>query len=132
MKEERSAVLAELVYHNEDNFYTVAVFEMEEEQFFAVGSLLHPKEGRNYRLTGEWKTHPKYGRQFAFSSFEELQPGTAEGILAFLSSGVIKGIGPAAASKIVRAFGTKTLEIIEKQPDRLTEVPGIGKAKAAD
>lgn len=130
MKEEKTGTLAELIFHNEENFYTILLFETEEEQFFAVENMPSPKTGRGYRLTGEWKNHPKYGEQFAFSSFEELKPTTAEGIVSFLSSGVIGGIGPKMAAAIVRCFGSETLDIIENQPERLTNVPGIGKAKA--
>lgn len=92
--------------------------------------MAHPRAGRSYRLLGEWKTHPKYGEQFAFSSAEELEPATREGIAAFLCSGIIKGIGPKMAAAITGRFGDDTLRIIAEEPERLTEVPGVGKAKA--
>ena len=130
MKEDRLGRLAETIFHNEQNFYTVAVFESADEQFYAVGTLPYPKTGRDYRLTGEWKTHPKYGEQFSFTSFEEMEPRGEEGILAFLASGSIKGIGPSAAEKIVKRFGEHALEVIQNEPDRLTEISGIGKVKA--
>ena len=130
MKEEKTGTAAELIFHNESNYYTILLFETEEEQFFAVGNMAYPKTGRSYRLTGEWKKHPKYGEQFVFSSAEELEPTTAEGIAAFLCSGIIKGIGPKMAAAIVKKFGDETLNIILEKPERLTEVPGIGTAKA--
>ena len=131
MKEEKTGTAAELIFHNETNYYTILLFETDEEQFFAVGHMPYPKEGRSYRLTGEWKTHPKYGEQFSFSSAEELAPTTKDGIASFLASGIIKGVGPKMASAIVNRFGEETLEIIANDPDRLTEVSGIGKTKAA-
>jgi len=130
MKEEKTGTAAEIIFHNETNYYTILLFETEEEQFFAVGNIAYPKAGRSYRLTGEWKNHPKYGEQFSFSSAEELEPTTAEGIKAFLCSGVIKGIGPKMAAAIVKKFGDDTLKVIAEEPERLTEVSGIGKAKA--
>ncbi|MBQ9912167.1 MAG: ATP-dependent RecD-like DNA helicase [Firmicutes bacterium] len=130
MKEEKTGKAAELIFHNETNYYTILLFETDEEQFFAVGNMLYPRAGKNYRLIGEWKTHPKYGEQFAFSSAEELEPTTAEGIAAFLSSGLIKGVGQKTAAAIVARFGDDTLKVIAEEPERLTEVPGIGRAKA--
>ncbi len=131
MKEEKLGTAAEVIFHNEANFYTILLFETKEEQFFAVGNIPNPAKGRRYKLIGEWKQHPKYGEQFAFSSFEEPEPTTEDGILSFLSSGVIKGVGPSTALAIVRHFGEDTLRIIGEEPDRLTDITGIGKKRAA-
>lgn len=131
MKEEKSVKLSEIIFYNDENFYTIAVFESLEEQFVATGSMPNPKVGREYLLVGEWIIHPKYGEQFVFSSFMEQQPTTEEGILSFLSSGAIKGVGPATALEIVKKFGEDTLKIIRENPDRLREVKGIGEAKAS-
>lgn len=130
MKEEKTGQIAELVFTNEQNYYAVLLFETEEEQFFAVGNMPSPKVGRKYHLIGEWKKHPKYGEQFSFSSFEELMPTGSDAIRAFLSSGIIKGIGPVTARAIVNKFGDDTLKVIEETPSRLKEVTGIGEAKA--
>ncbi len=130
MKEEVIGRISELVYTNESNYYAVLLFETEKEQFFAVGYIPSPRPGREYRLSGEWKNHPKYGEQFAFSSFEELVPSEAASICAYLSSGLIKGVGPATARAIVKKFGDETLKIIAESPQRLCEVSGIGKIKA--
>ncbi|MBQ1418857.1 MAG: ATP-dependent RecD-like DNA helicase, partial [Firmicutes bacterium] len=130
MKEVKEGRIAELIFHNEENFYTIAVFETDTEQFYAVGYLPRPAKGRRYTLTGEWKVHPRYGEQFAFTSFEEPEPATSDGILSFLSSGIIKGVGPSTAAAIVKKFGDEALKIIGEDPDRLTEVSGIGKVKA--
>ena len=130
MKEVKEGRIAELIFHNEENFYTIAVFETDTEQFYAVGYLPRPAKGRRYTLTGEWKVHPRYGEQFAFTSFEEPEPATSDGILSFLSSGIIKGVGPSTAAAIVKKFGDEALKIIGEDPDRLLEVSGIGKVKA--
>ncbi|MCQ2561414.1 MAG: ATP-dependent RecD-like DNA helicase, partial [Clostridia bacterium] len=130
MKEDKSGKIAEVIYFNEDNFYTIAVFETDTEQFYAVGYMPRPAKGRRYDLIGEWKVHPKYGEQFAFSSFQEAEPETTDGILSFLSSGVVKGVGPSTAAAIVKKFGENTLKIISEEPERLTEVSGIGAKKA--
>ncbi|MBR3033827.1 MAG: hypothetical protein IKI53_00550 [Firmicutes bacterium] len=130
MKETKEGRISDLIFHNEENFYTIAVFETDTEQFYAVGYLPRPQKGRRYTLTGEWKVHPRYGEQFAFSSFEEPEPATSDGILSFLSSGIVKGVGPSTAAAIVRTFGDEALKVMLEEPDRLTEVPGIGKVKA--
>jgi exodeoxyribonuclease V alpha subunit len=130
MKEEKTGSVKELIFHNDSNFFTILLFESTEEQFFAVGKMPDPRKGRSYRLTGEWTEHPKYGEQFAFSSFEELEPTSAEGIASFLASGIIKNVGPSTAMAIVRRFGDDTLRVIAEDPDKLTLVSGIGPVKA--
>ncbi|MDO5441741.1 MAG: AAA family ATPase, partial [Bacillota bacterium] len=131
MKEEKSTKLSEIIYYNQDNFYTIAVFETTSEQFVATGYLPDPKLGREYLLVGEWVNHPKYGEQFAFSSFTESMPTSEEGILNFLASGAIRGVGIATALLIVKKFGKDSLKIISENPERLTEIKGIGDAKAS-
>lgn len=130
MKEEKQGVIADIIFHNQENGYTIAVFETEEEQFTAVGNLPSCRKGSSYLLRGQWKVHPTYGEQFAISGFEEVMPSTEAGIEEFLSSGVLKGIGRKTAAAIVAKFGSETFEIIEKQPHRLTEISGIGEKKA--
>ncbi len=131
MIEEKTGRLADMIYFNEANCYTIAIFETESEQFCAVGYMPAPTKGKRYELTGEWKTHSRYGEQFAFFSFNELEPATEDGIFAFLSSGVFKGIGRVTAAAIVAKFGAEALRVIQNEPERLTEVPGIGKMRAA-
>lgn len=130
MMEEKQGVIAEIIFHNKENGYTIAVFETEDEQFTAVGSLPSCHKGSSYLLQGQWKIHPTYGEQFAISSFEEMMPSTEAGIEEFLASGVLKGIGKKTAAAIVSKFGSETFEIIEKEPHRLTEISGIGEKKA--
>lgn len=123
--------IAEIIYRNKDNYYTIAVVENEEEQFTAVGYLPAADRGRAFSFRGVWKTHPTYGEQFSFSEYQEEMPSTHEGIEGFLSSGLLKGIGKKTAAAIVRKFGAETFRVIEKEPQRLTEVEGIGEKKAA-
>ncbi|NMA93820.1 MAG: ATP-dependent RecD-like DNA helicase, partial [Clostridiales bacterium] len=131
MMEEKLGRLVDIIYFNDANCYTVAVFETESEQFSAVGYMPAPAKGKRYELSGEWSVHPRYGEQFAFSSFKEVEPTTEDGIAVFLASGVFKGVGPVTAESIVKKFGSEALNVIQNEPDRLTEVPGIGKMRAA-
>lgn len=130
MIEEKQGTIAEIIFHNNENGYTVAVFETDIEAFTIVGNLPSAGAGRSYAITGEFVEHPSYGEQFAIKSFEEIMPSTEAGIREFLTSGVMKGIGRKTAAGIVSRFGKNTLDIIEKEPHRLTEVPGIGEKTA--
>ena len=123
---EYEGIIAELIFHNDENGYTVAVFETETEAFTAVGNLPSAAIGKSYRIQGQFVENPRYGEQFSIQSFEEIMPSTKEGIREFLSSGVLKGVGRKTAAAIVTAFGEDTFDIIEQQPERLIEVSGIG------
>lgn len=133
MIEEKQGILAEIIFYNKENGYLIATVEnaSEQELFTAVGCLPGAERGREFVFQGKWKTHPVYGEQFAFSSYREELPKTASGIEGFLSSGLMRGVGKKTASAIVRHFKEDTLRIIEEEPDRLTEVDGIGQVKAA-
>lgn len=131
MNIEKKCTIAEIIYRNTDNGYTIAVAENDTEQLTIVGTLPTCDKGRMFTLRGNFTNHPKYGEQFAFTEWSEEMPSTEAGIQAFLASGVLKGIGPKAAKSIVDRFGTDTFRIIEEEPGRLTEVGGIGEVKAA-
>ena len=131
MVEEKQATLVETVFHNSENGYTVAVFENDIEAFTGVGTIPGASTGRTYILRGEFVIHAVYGEQFAIREFEEVMPSTETGIMEFLSSGAMKGIGRKTAAAIVERFGTDTLDIIENQPEQLTQLPGIGEKTAA-
>lgn len=131
MIEEILVKIVEIIFQNEDNGYTVAVGENGDMQCTVVGTLPSAIKGRSFLLRGKWKVHPVYGEQFAVSEYEEQLPQTQEGIADFLSSGILKGVGSKLALTIVRHFKEETLKIIENEPERLTEVPGIGEKKAA-
>jgi exodeoxyribonuclease V alpha subunit len=126
---ELSAVLERVTYANEETGYTIARVATERsgaELLTVVGPLLGAQVGESLRLHGRWTSHPRYGRQFEVWSYTTVLPATIQGIRRYLGSGLIKGIGPKMAERIVDHFGTDTLEVIETQPERLTEVPGLG------
>jgi exodeoxyribonuclease V alpha subunit len=121
-----------IVFRNEDNHYTVARFRPSESgRLFRddlttiVGMLPSVHVGELLSVEGEWENDPKYGRQLHVTSFTQRLPASIEGITRYLSSGLIKGIGPKKAQRIVEHFGEQTLAIIEQQPERLSEVKGI-------
>jgi exodeoxyribonuclease V alpha subunit len=123
------AVLERITYANEDTGYTIARVATERtgpDLLTVVGALLGAQVGESLRLTGRWGSHPKYGKQFHVDSFTTVLPATIQGIRRYLGSGMIKGIGPMMAERMVTHFGTEILSIIEQQPGRLIEVHGLG------
>ena len=124
-------VVERITYQNEENGYTVLKCRVKgyRELVAVVGTMPEPHVGSVLMLGGSWKVDGKYGRQFAVETYEETLPATAYGIEKYLGSGLIKGIGPKYAKKIVQFFGADTLEIIETDPDRLIEVEGIGRVR---
>ena len=119
-----------IVYKNDKNGYTVLELSVENELVTAVGNMPGVGVGEQVRLIGAWKNHPSFGLQFAAECCEHLMPTTTIAMLKYLSSGSIKGIGPATATKLVETFGERTLEIIQNEPDRLCIIKGITKSKA--
>ncbi|MBB4961969.1 exodeoxyribonuclease V alpha subunit [Micromonospora polyrhachis] len=123
------AVLERITYANEETGYTIARVATERtgpDLLTVVGSLLGVQPGESVRLVGRWGSHPKYGRQFEVYSYTTVLPATIQGIERYLGSGLIKGIGPKMAARIVEHFGAETLRVIEEEADRLVEVPGLG------
>ena len=121
----------EIIYRNGNNGYTVITVMSDGVTATAVGNMSDVNIGDEIKLVGNWKTHTSYGEQFAFEYYEQFMPSTSESILKYLSSGVIKGIGRATARRLVDAFGEKTLEVIQNEPNRLVEIKGISNDKAA-
>ncbi|MET9247897.1 ATP-dependent RecD-like DNA helicase [Nonomuraea sp. NPDC003709] len=122
-------MLERITYANEETGYTIARVATERsgsDLLTVVGPLLGAQVGESLRLLGRWSSHPRYGRQFEVRSYTTVLPATVQGIRRYLGSGLIKGIGPKMAERIVDHFGTDTLEVIEQQPQRLVEVPGLG------
>ena len=112
---------------------TFSVFRGENPEVGTISIVYRgqaPYAGEQIRLAGIWGDHPRFGRQFQAQSWEAVQPRGAEGLVRMLGSGVLKGVGPAMAQRIVDQFGEDTLEVLEKFPERLREVSGIGKKKA--
>jgi exodeoxyribonuclease V alpha subunit len=122
------AVLERITYANEDTGYTVArvATDRSSDLLTVVGPLLGAQPGESLRLSGRWTSHPQYGRQFQVEAYTTVLPATIQGIRRYLGSGLIKGIGPKMAERIVDHFGQTTLQVIEEDPTRLVEVPGLG------
>ncbi|MYT22970.1 ATP-dependent RecD-like DNA helicase [Streptomyces sp. SID7760] len=122
-------VLERITYANEESGYTVARVDTGRgsgDLLTVVGSLLGAQPGESLRMEGRWGSHPQYGRQFTVENYRTVLPATIQGIRRYLGSGLIKGIGPKIADRIVEHFGTDTLDVIEEAPKRLIEVPGLG------
>ncbi|MGW6978981.1 SF1B family DNA helicase RecD2 [Streptomyces sp. NPDC054932] len=122
-------VLERITYANEESGYTVARVDTGRgsgDLLTVVGSLLGAQPGESLRMEGRWGSHPQYGKQFTVENYRTVLPATIQGIRRYLGSGLIKGIGPKIAERIVEHFGTDTLDVIEGEPKRLIEVPGLG------
>ena len=123
--------ISAVVYQNYENGYAVLRLNVGGGQSVTVvGTIPMPAVGERLMVTGKWSTHSSYGRQFEAEFLERLLPQTAMEILSYLSSRVIKGIGPRMAARIVDCFGANTLAIMEREPERLAEVSGISREKA--
>lgn len=120
-----------VTYQNPSTGYAVFRLRTTDDQVTVVGRFPGLGAGEELRISGEYVTHPTYGRQFKAGGYETILPTTTKGIEAYLGSGLVKGVGPALARRLVAAFGARTLEVIERTPRRLLGVPGIGPAKVA-
>lgn len=127
---ELSGSVEDVIYKNADNGYTVINLGCDEGLIAVVGNLGDVNEGERLSLRGGWITSPKYGRQFKAAMCERSMPKTESEISAYLGSGVIKGLGPAIAKKIVKQFGTEALDIIDNDCMQLTVIKGITSDKA--
>jgi len=125
--------LEQITYFNKETLYTIAKLKIGNTDNFVtvVGFMGGVSPGETLKIMGEWETHPKYGQQFRIKSYDVTLPASVEGIRNYLRSGIIKGIGPMMASRMVNRFGAKALDVIEDHPEKLLEVEGIGKTKAA-
>lgn len=128
---ELSAVVATIIYRNESNGYTVLELD-DEDETTAVGIMPDISVGESVKLIGQFKPHANYGMQFSVSTYEKTLPEDIAGILSYLSSGSIKGIGPATAQTLVNEFGESTLDVLENEPDRVARIKGISVKKAND
>jgi exodeoxyribonuclease V alpha subunit len=120
-----------ITYSNEENGYTIAKLKVygQRDLVTIVGNLMAPMPGEIIKMRGEWSNHPKYGEQFKIVHYKTTVPASVYGIEKYLGSGLIKGIGPVMAKRIVKSFGKETLDVIEKDIGKLAEVDGIGKKR---
>ncbi len=121
-----------IVYRNEENGYTVIELAGDDEMITAVGTMPLISVGEQVKLYGTYKNHPSYGQQFVATVCEQSMPENLDGILKYLSSGAIKGVGPAIAQRLVREFGADTLSVLENDPVRVAKLKGISQEKALD
>lgn len=134
MSETVTGYIDHVIFRNEDNGYTVMVLKgMEEEQeLTCVGTFPAITQGAAIEASGNYTTHPVYGKQFQIASYVEKMPEDALAMERYLGSGAIKGIGAALAARIVRRFGDDTMRIVEEEPERLAEIKGISEKKAME
>lgn len=120
-----------LTYQNEETGFTVAKVAVSGRAGLvtAVGRMIRPLPGELVELKGHWENHPSYGPRFQIEAYETKAPASSAGLKKYLASGLVKGIGPVLAERIVDKFGPETLEILEAKPHRLTEVEGLGRKK---
>ena len=132
--EKLKGTIEEVIFHNDENGYTVLILEAEglKEPVTVVGELPFAAEGEMLSVMGKWEIHPNYGRQLHIEYYEKQVPEGKEGMLRYLMSGAVKGIGPATAKKIVDVFGEDTFEVLEKNPEFLSRINGISAKKAKE
>jgi exodeoxyribonuclease V alpha subunit len=120
-----------ITYTNDENGFAIAKVKVygRRDLVTVVGNLMAPTPGEILKMQGEWANHPKYGEQFRVVHYKSLVPASIYGMEKYLGSGLIKGIGPIMAKRIVKAFGKETLDVIEQEIEKLTEVGGIGKKR---
>lgn len=129
--ENLQGVIERLTFHSAESGYTVARLKAPkvQELVTVVGNFANIEAGQTLQMSGIWRDHPKFGQQFQVKTYRETKPATLTGIEKYLGSGLIKGVGPVTAKRIVEHFGLETLDIIENQIDRLIEVPGIAQKR---
>ncbi|WP_291440066.1 ATP-dependent RecD-like DNA helicase [Desulfovibrio sp.] len=137
---EISGTVERVIFHNEENGYTVlrlmpgsvnsgggdGGLTRPRDSVSCVGHMVNPQAGVQMKLGGRWVNNARFGRQVEFSHAEEMLPATSEGIRLYLSSGLIKGVGEEMATRIVKAFGTDTIRVLDEEPERLLKVRGVG------
>jgi len=124
---ELEGTVERITYQNPSNGYTVLkVTTRRGAEVTVVGQLGGVNPGETLHLDGFWTTHPQHGRQFQATGFRSILPATTEGIRKYLGSGLIRGVGPVTARRIVEHFGAEALDVIDQQPERLSEVRGLG------
>jgi exodeoxyribonuclease V alpha subunit len=123
-------IIEEIIYSNEINGYTVCGIKYDDTECTAVGYMPFINEGELIKLVGDWMTHPDYGVQLKVEAYEKILPKTCDSIERYLASGVIKGLGPVTAKRIIEKFGEDSLTIIHETPESLADIKGISFSKA--
>src|SRR5512145_2058901 len=123
-----------ITYYNDETSYCVLRLKPAQlplgrgdELITVVGTMPEIQPGESVRLHGEWISHPQYGRQFKAETVTQIRPATIEAIKRYLGSGLVKGVGHVTAKRIVDFFGLETLDVLDRMPERLLQVPGVGK-----
>jgi exodeoxyribonuclease V alpha subunit len=131
-RSELQGTITRITYQDAQAPYTVARLEVDDvEEVTIVGGIFPVSEGEEIKVGGSWKVHPRYGLQFQAEHWEKIEPATLEGIQKYLGSGLIKGIGPSYAKRLVAAFGLNTLKVLSEEPSKVMRVSGIGRVRAA-
>ena len=133
MSDQLRGTVERVTYYSEETGYSVIRLNVPGQSGLVtvVGNLPEVNPGESLRLEGQWTTHPQYGRQFKAERCEQVLPATAEGIKRYLGSGLVKGVGPVTAARIVQRFGSDTLRVLDEEPRRLREALGVGPKRAA-
>lgn len=129
---ELSGTVEHVVYHNDKNQYTVLEMAAGDELVTVVGAFPFVSEGEELHVYGTWSSHPSFGDQFKADTFERARPASTAAMLKYLSSGTVKGVGPATARRIIDTFGVQALTVIENEPERLAQIKGITVEKAKE
>jgi exodeoxyribonuclease V alpha subunit len=127
--EKLQGTISDIIFKNEENGYTIANLTNENDEVTIVGCMPTLTTGESIEIEGKWTSHKLYGLQFEVDNFIPIIPSSVDGIYAYLTSGMIKGIGDKMAKKIIEKFGIHTIEVIQNNPERLQEVEGIGEKK---
>ncbi len=130
--EELCGVVEDVTYRREDTGFTVMDIFADDEYVTVVGVLPELSEGESVRLRGTWGYHATFGKQFKAQLCERSMPSSSADLLRYLSSGAVRGIGPATAKKIIERFGENSFDVLENQPERLADIKGISLKKAKD
>jgi exodeoxyribonuclease V alpha subunit len=133
MSDQLRGIVERVTYYNEETGYSVVRLDVrgQRDLVTVVGNLPEVQPGESLRLEGVWTTHQQYGRQFKVECCEQVLPATVEGIKKYLGSGLVKGVGPVTAARIVQRFGADTLRVLDEEPRRLREALGVGRKRAA-
>jgi len=122
--------IIDIIYSNEINGYMVAELKTEEDTIVVTGYLPFIENGDSLKLVGKYVTHPDYGEQFKVETFEKIMPETEEALERYLAGGIISGVGPATAKKIVDRFKEETLHVLRYEPEKLSRIKGINIERA--